>query len=140
MRREGVGVVVLAVILAVLGGVLHVAIFVMESLVFRRPSVHARFGVHDEDLDAALPWAFNQGFYNLFLAVGALVGSGLALAGADGSATQAAGLALVLLACGSMACAALVLVASNRRMVRAATTQGVLPLLAVAAAAAALLD
>ncbi len=127
--------IILASVLAVLAALLHVLFFVYESVIFERPEVHARFQTRTQDVPAVKPWAFNQGFYNLFLAVGALVGAGLALAG-----QETVGLALVLLACGSMLAAALVLVATNRAMVRAAATQGTLPLLAVVAGVVALVS
>lgn len=72
--------------------------------------------------------ALNQGFYNLFLAVGALLG--VAFLAAGGS-LLGAGLAMTLLSVGSMLAAALVLVISNPRLARAAATQGTLPLIAV---------
>lgn len=123
-----------AVVLAVLAGLLHVWIFVMESVLFDRPSIHARFAVRSQDVPVVRPWAYNQGFYNLFLGIGALVGAVVAASG-----SHPVGLALVLASCGSMLAAAVVLVASQRTMARAATTQGTLPLLAVLAAAATLL-
>src|SRR5581483_2445214 len=114
---------------ALVAGLVHTMIFVMESLAFRRPSVQRSFGVSSGDLAAVRPWAFNQGFYNLFLAVGALGGLVLAHAGRPG-----AGRAVVLFACGCMLGAAVVLVASNRRMARAAAVQGLAPLVALLAA------
>ena len=123
-----------AAVLAVLGGLVHVWIFVMESVLFDRPSIHARFAVRTPDVPVVRPWAYNQGFYNLFLGIGALVGAVVAASG-----SHAVGLALVLASCGSMLAAAVVLVASQRTMARAAATQGTLPLLAVLVAAATLL-
>jgi len=127
--------ILVACVLALLAAALHVAIFVLESVLFRRPGVHARFATRPDDVAAVAPWAYNQGFYNLFLAVGAGVGAVLALGG-GGSSTV--GLALVLLACGSMLAAALVLGLSDRRMLPAAAAQGTVPLLAVVAAVVAL--
>jgi putative membrane protein len=118
-----------ALVVAALAGLLHVWIFVMESVLFDRPSIHARFAVRGQDVPVVRPWAYNQGFYNLFLGIGALVGVVVAASGQRG-----VGLALVLASCGSMLAAAVVLVASQRTMVRAAATQGTLPLLAVLAA------
>lgn len=118
-----------ALVLAALAGLLHVYIFVLESLRFDRPEVHQRLRTRTEDVPAVRAWAYNQGFYNLFLAIGAFVGVLVAATGSDD-----VGLALVLLACGSMLAAALVLVATDRRMVRAAASQGTVPLLAVVAA------
>ncbi|MBO9553818.1 DUF1304 domain-containing protein [Cellulomonas sp.] len=122
-----------ALVLAALAAALHVVIFVLEAVLFTRPDVHARFGTRPEDVAAVRPWALNQGFYNLFLAVGATVGVVLAATG-----EEQVGLALVLLACGSMLAAAGVLVATDRRMARAAVTQGLVPLLAVGLSVAAL--
>ena len=117
----------IAQIFVVLAGVFHLAVFAMESLLFSRPSTYKRFLVKDEaEAAAARPWAFNQGFYNLFLAVGAL--GGLIWGGDKGHA-------IALFACACMAGAGLVLVASDRRMVRAAATQAVPPILALVLAA-----
>jgi len=116
----------LCLVLAALAALLHVMFFVMESVLFTRPAVHARFGTRSQDVEAATPWAFNQGFYNLFLAVGTLVG--VVLAAADEATT---GLALILFGCGSMVAAALVLVIPQPQMARAAAIQGTLPALAV---------
>ncbi len=122
----------LALVLAALAGVLHVVIFWMESLAFSRPSVQQRFATRPQDVEVARPWAYNQGFYNLFLGLGALVGVVLVAAGQGG-----AGFALVFFGCGSMLLAAVVLVASQRTIARAALTQGVLPALAVLASVVA---
>ncbi|MFC7241874.1 DUF1304 domain-containing protein [Catellatospora aurea] len=123
---------VTAQVFAVLAGLLHVLIFVMESVLFRRPQVHGRFRVRPADLDAVRPWAFNQGFYNLFLALGALGG---VVAVHTGHAT--AGAAVALFGCASMLGAAVVLITSDRRMARAAVIQGLTPLVALIAAALA---
>ncbi|CAM5791667.1 Membrane protein OS=Cellulomonas persica OX=76861 GN=CPE01_02990 PE=4 SV=1 [Cellulomonas persica] len=128
------GMVVVAAVLALLSAVLHVVIFVLEAVLFRRPDVHRRFATKPQDVDAVAPWAFNQGFYNLFLAIGAAAGALLAL----GEGTRTVGLGLVLLACGSMLAAAIVLAASDRRMLRAAANQGTIPLVTVVAAVLAL--
>lgn len=126
---------ILAAVFAILAALLHVLFFAYESVLFERPDVHARFQTRTEDVPAVKPWAYNQGFYNLFLAIGALVGAVLALAG-----QETVGLALILFACGSMVSAALVLVVTNRSMARAAATQGAFPLLAVIFAVVALVN
>ena len=71
-----------AQILVALAALAHVAFFVMESVVFTRPDVYRRFGLRTAE-DAALvrPMAYNQGFYNLFLAC--MVGAGLVLVSTD---------------------------------------------------------
>jgi putative membrane protein len=114
----------LAVLVASL---IHVMIFVMESVLFTRASIHkGTFGVAGEDLPAVRQWAFNQGFYNLFLALGGVAGLIALHAGSPD-----AGRALVALSCGSMLAAAAVLLATNRKMVRAAAIQGLAPLIAL---------
>jgi putative membrane protein len=113
---------------ALIAALVHVAVFAMESLLFTRPAVRGRFHVGEADVAAARPWAFNQGFYNLFLAVGTIVG--LILLHTDGY--PQAGRALIALACASMLGAALVLIATDRRMARGALMQGLMPLIALA--------
>jgi putative membrane protein len=116
-----------AQIFVVIAGLFHVAVFAMESLLFRKPSTYKRFLVKDEtEAAAARPWAFNQGFYNLFLAIGAL--GGLIWGGDKGHA-------IALFACACMSGAGLVLVASDRRMLQAAATQAVPPIAALVLAA-----
>jgi hypothetical protein len=62
-------------VLAALAGLLHVYIFVLEALRFDDPGTRAVFRIEPEHADAVRPWAWNQGWYNLFLAVGALAGA-----------------------------------------------------------------
>jgi putative membrane protein len=113
---------------ALIAAALHAWFFVLESLLFLRPSVWSRFGVQSQD-EAGLvrSFAYNQGFYNLFLAVGAAAGVVLALSG-----TVEAGRALVLFACGSMVAAGVVLVTHNPKFAQAAAIQIVPPLIAIA--------
>ena len=98
----------------------------MESLTWTSPRTRATFGLSAEEAEATKELAFNQGFYNLFLAVVTGIGVGAALAGHG-----AVGAALVLAGVGSMLAAALVLLVSSPDKARAAVTQGVLPLIAV---------
>ena len=121
---------ILATVFGVLAVLLHVYIFVMESVQWTQPRVWKRFGVADQvTADTIKPMAYNQGFYNLFLAIGALIGLVLLWVGGSDSAAHIAGRTLVLFSLGSMLAAALVLVSSGRRYVRAASVQGTLPLL-----------
>jgi len=53
-----------------LTGILHILFFKMESLDFMKPEVFERFGLTLEGASYVRIWAFNQGFYNLFLALG----------------------------------------------------------------------
>jgi len=113
-----------ALVLAGLAGLVHVYIFWLEALAFDTVGRKV-FGVSLEHAAVMRPWAYNQGFYNLFLAVGALVG--VAICGAD----RHAAIALVVLATGSMLAAALVLITSDRSKARGALVQGTLPALAL---------
>ena len=67
-----------AKIFAGLAAVMHVMFFVFESVLFTRPDVYSRFQMTAEQAELVRVWALNQGFYNLFLAVGCFVGIGLA--------------------------------------------------------------
>jgi len=114
---------------AVVAALVHVWIFVLESLWFERPAVWRRFGItSDADVRVVRSFAFNQGFYNLFLAIGVAIGLGL---WATGSAD--AGRAIVAFACGSMVAAGTVLVLHNRAFARAASLQIVPGLVALVA-------
>ena len=114
-------------IAATLAALLHVAFFYLETIAFTQPKVYRRLLVAgDAEVQAIKPWAFNQGFYNLFLAVGTFVGVAVF------SSHHGVGRAVVGFGCGCMLAAALVLVGSDRRMARAAVTQGLFPLIAVA--------
>ena len=116
-----------ALVLAGLAALLHVYIWTMESLTWRKPATWKRFGVaSQEDAETQALFAFNQGFYNLFLAVVALFGIFQAVVGyAD------VGWALVLSACAMMFGASLVLASCGKQYLRAAVTQGLFPLLAI---------
>ena len=55
-----------------LAALLHVLFFLLESVWFEKPFAWKRFGVADQEKALVIkPWAYNQGFYNLFLALGA---------------------------------------------------------------------
>ncbi|GIM89616.1 DUF1304 domain-containing protein [Paractinoplanes toevensis] len=113
-------------VFALIAALIHIYIFVLEAVLFPRPAGHKTFGVPESDVPAVRPWAFNQGFYNLFLAIVTVVGLILLHTG-----TAQGGRALVVAGCGSMIAAALVLLATNRRMIRAAAVQGAAPLIAI---------
>ncbi|MET0735942.1 MAG: DUF1304 domain-containing protein [Microbacterium sp.] len=122
-------VAIIATVFGALAALLHVYIFVMESVQWTQPRIWKRFGVADQTAaETTKPMAYNQGFYNLFLAIGAVIGIVLFLAGGDGTPVHAAGLALVLFSLGSMVAAALVLLTTGVKYLRAALIQGTLPL------------
>ncbi|WP_084074874.1 DUF1304 domain-containing protein [Demequina sp. NBRC 110052] len=126
---------VFALVAASLAALVHVYIFWLESVAWDTPRARATFGVHSEEqADHTRALAYNQGFYNLFLAVVTIVGVVLIASGMSD-----AGAALVFAGAGSMLAAAVVLVTKSRAFARPAALQGTLPLVAVLALAASLL-
>lgn len=114
-------------VLAAAAAAFHVFIFALESLKWTEPETRKIFGVPSEaDAITMKQLAFNQGFYNLFLAV--LVVLGIVLYATD---RQDVGLALVVAGAGSMVAAGLVLILSSPSKARAALVQLVPPLLGV---------
>ncbi len=49
---------------------LHIFFFKLESIDFMKPEVLGRFGLTPAAGGYVKTWAYNQGFYNLFLAIG----------------------------------------------------------------------
>ncbi|KZE89355.1 DUF1304 domain-containing protein [Microbacterium sp. TNHR37B] len=120
----------IATVAAALAALLHVYIFVMESIQWTQPKVWQRFGVADQAAaDVTKPMAYNQGFYNLFLAIGVVIGLVLFWTGGADSAAEVAGRTLTLFSLGSMLGAALVLTTSGAKYLRPALIQGTLPLI-----------
>jgi putative membrane protein len=115
-----------ALIFAGLAAVLHVYIFVLESLQWTAPRTRATFGTTLESAEATKELAFNQGFYNLFLAIVTGVGIGFTISGGT-----PVGAALLLAGTGSMLAAATVLLVSSPDKARSALVQGTFPLVAV---------
>src|SRR4051794_22282348 len=111
---------IVACVFAGLAALVHVYIFWLEALAFDTAGRKA-FGVSAEDAAIMKPWAYNQGFYNLFLAIGTAAGLGLM------NPNQGAGVALVTLTTGSMLTAALVLIGSDASKARGAVVQGLFP-------------
>jgi len=120
--------VIAGAVFAAIAALIHVYIFVLESVQWSKESTRRVFRVKSEaDAELMKPLAFNQGFYNLFLAVGVLVGLILLLTG--GAAQAGFGIAIFGLL--SMVLAAAVLITSNPKLARSAAIQGVAPLIGV---------
>ena len=114
---------VIGSIFILLAAVFHLYVFFLESVTWTKPRTWKIFGItSQEEAETIRPMAFNQGFYNLFLGLGA--GIGLVLL----ARIPAAGLALVFMGAGSMVFAALVLLLSSKTNRRSALIQGVPPL------------
>ena len=127
--RTVLGMPTITLVLAGLAGLLHVYFFVLETVVFRTRGFRV-FGVAKADVETVAFSMYNQGFYNLFLGLGVLVGVVGSWRGWDPQ-----GSTLVVYGCLFMVGAALVLVVAKPAMARGAAIQGALPLLALVAAA-----
>ena len=113
-------------VLSGLAAALHVFIFYLESIAWTSPRARATFGTTEAEAETTKSLAFNQGFYNLFLALAVVIG--LIVFGAGAAEV---GLTLVFVGAGSMVAAALVLALSSRELLVSALKQGTLPLLGV---------
>src|SRR5919198_5383738 len=91
-------------VFAALAALLHVYIWTMESLTWTSARTRATFGTTEEEAETTKLLAFNQGFYNLFLAIVTVVGVVAVLLGCT-----AIGAALVFAGVGSMLAAPVVL-------------------------------
>ncbi|QTV79441.1 DUF1304 domain-containing protein [Microbacterium sp. NIBRBAC000506063] len=119
----------IGIIAAAGAAVTHILIFVLESLRWTEEPTRQIFGIRSEaDAQTTKQLAFNQGFYNLFLALTTILGIVLTYSG-----HLTVGLTLIFAGTGMMLAASLVLLLSNRRMLRAAVMQGGIPLLAIVA-------
>jgi putative membrane protein len=122
--------VIVGIVLVSVAAALHVVIFSLESVRWSKPSTWRAFGIKTQtDADVVSPMAFNQGFYNLFLAGGIVVGLALA------TVAPQAGFAIVFFAAISMVLAATVLISTSPKFARPALLQGLPPLLGVIALA-----
>lgn len=117
---------VAAMILAGIAALLHVYIFVMESLTWTSRKTRATFGLSEQEAEATREMAFNQGFYNLFLAIVTAIGVVFLALG-----HEPVGLALIFAGAGSMVAAATVLLLSSPDKRGAAVKQGTIPLVAL---------
>lgn len=122
--------VIAGLILTGLAALVHVYIFVLESLAWSGRRAQATFGHTADQVEATKALAYNQGFYNLFLAIAVFLGTLFIAAG-----QTAIGATLVFTGAGSMVAAALVLLLSNRAMASAALKQGAIPALGMIALA-----
>jgi putative membrane protein len=109
------------IIFASISCVLHILFFFLESVFFEREQIHYLFGIKTTEVISTKVIFFNQGFYNLFLAIGAAVG--IYYYGVLGEPL------LLVYVSAYMAGASFILYISKRSMYRAALIQGVSPLI-----------
>jgi putative membrane protein len=130
-------VIVVAWVFALVAATAHTLAWAWESLLIERPFVHARvFSTPASDIPAIRLWAFGLGFYNLFLAVGLVIGLVLWATGAE-----TVGRTLVVYITAVMALCGLVLFIDDRlgfgrvrgKHIGGAISQGVPPLIALVA-------
>lgn len=105
---------------ALVAGLLHVMIFCAESLWWLKPAVYKGFLMTAEQAENTRLLAFNQGVYNLMLAVGTLGGLALWAMG-----YETVGLTLTAFGCLSMVVAAIALIGSAPALKRGAAAQGI---------------
>ena len=118
---------VVASVFALIAAAIHVYIFVLESIRWTAPATMALFQIPNREQAAhTQALAYNQGFYNLFLAVGAVIGVVLL-----GMGSVPVGATLVGFATASMVLAGAVLLLKDSRMLRPAMIQAVPALLAL---------
>lgn len=116
-------------VFTLLAAALHVFIWYVEVFAWRKPLARKIFGPQAPDeLAVTSFYAYNQGMYNLALAVVACVGAVMVL---TTPSLAAVGYALSLAGCGSMLFAALSLGIASAKHRLAAVKQGLLPLLSV---------
>ena len=77
-------VIVIGLTVAVLAAALHVLIFWMESVAWEGALARRTFGGTPEEARPHAFYAYNQGFYNLFLALEVFLGVFLWAAGGSG--------------------------------------------------------
>lgn len=115
-------------VLIALAAVVHLGFFAMESVLWSSPGVWRRFGLQSaQDAEVVRPMAYSQGFYNLFLAAGAVVGITLYW-----TTLRHVGFGLMFFTGICMVLAAVVLLATGARFWRAALLQGLPPLAGLA--------
>jgi putative membrane protein len=97
-------------IFALVAAVVHILAFVWETLLFQRPGVHQGvFAIPTVDVRPVRLWAFNVGFYNLFIAGGLITGVIIWIKG-----NESIGQALVIYLCLFAFLAGVALFASDR--------------------------
>jgi len=120
------GTILAALIVAAFAALFHVYAFALESLLWTTDRARRVFGTTPADAQTTRVLAFNQGFYNLFLAVEIAAGIGL-----YATHHTTAGAVLVLFGAWSMVAAGAVLIASQPSKARAGLLQAGPPLVAV---------
>lgn len=112
-----------AQVLAVLVGVLVISVGVLEAFFYRDQRFYSMFLIRPEDQRAVRLWVVNQGFYNMVLGAGAILGV-ILLQTTD----PLIGRTLIFYVCAANVILGIVLVVSNRKLWRGSIGQSGLPL------------
>ena len=113
-----------AKITAAISGLIHVLFFVMESIIWLEPAIYETFQVESlADAEVLEVYVKNQGYYNLFLAIGIFVA--LALAAKQPEISTA----LITYISAFMVGAAIVLLFTIPAMITGVFIQGLPPLI-----------
>ncbi len=118
---------VMSMVFFAISAFVHLFIFYLESIAWRTPKANKVFRVSQESANEQKLFAYNQGFYNLFLAVQVIVGLILINQGQF----ILMGKTLCLAGSASMVGAAIVLLTSAPHLKRAVLIQGLAPLLGI---------
>jgi len=114
--------------LVLLPALIHVYIFVLESFLWGKPRTNKTFGLRPADVEATRPLAFNQGVYNLLLAMAVIAGWALWMGVPPADKGPFAGQVLIVYGLGSITVAGLTLLSSAPKLWRSALIQ-ILPAL-----------
>ena len=109
--------------LVLLPAVIHLYVFVLESFLWGKPRTNQTFGLRPADVEATRPLAFNQGVYNLLLAVAVIAGAALWMGVPTFEKGPFAGQVLLVYGLGSITVAGLTLLASAPKLWRSALIQ-----------------
>jgi putative membrane protein len=114
---------IVASVLVTLAAVVHLAVFGAQTVAWSSPTVWRRYGIgSQEDAEVTRPLAYTQGFHNLFLAAGAVVGLVLYW-----TTLRHVGFGLIFFTCTCMALAAVVQLTVGGRSPTGALLQGLPP-------------
>ena len=120
--------VVTGLVIVAIAALIHGYIFWLESISWTSARTRTVFGTSEQEAQTTRAMAFNQGFYNLFLAIEVVIGIIVFALGAS-----VIGAVLVIAGAASMVLAGVVLLASSPDKARAALTQLAPPLIGLIA-------
>ncbi|MDB5160424.1 MAG: hypothetical protein JWO99_687 [Candidatus Saccharibacteria bacterium] len=116
----------IGIIFVFLAAIIHIYIWILESFLWTKRETAKMFGLSVHEAKATKALAFNQGFYNLFLAIVTLVGIALFLTG-----SWVPGYVLIIAGAGSMVLAGSVLYLSDSTKIRAVLVQVTAPIIGI---------